>query len=135
MLHEILRTAQRQQKNKELNERVLLWGLKLSRLQPGQESKQRSLSLIFDYFIRREVAKKLAEERAANELGEQVYEIPFKLKNQDLPEFVGKAMDEWTKEDVAKMEAEAAKEIETNFPSYFDEVQQLFFSGELTKDY
>ena len=39
-----------------------------------------------------------------------------------MPEFVGKAMDEWTKEDVAKMEAEAEKEIEANFPSYFDEV-------------
>ena len=44
-------------------------------------------------------------------------------------------MDEWTKEDVARMEAEAEKEIETNFPSYFDEVQKQFFSGELTKDY
>lgn len=44
-------------------------------------------------------------------------------------------MDEWTKEDVARMEAEAEKEIETNFPSYFDEVQRQFFSGELTKDY
>ena len=33
------------------------------------------------------------------------------------------------------MEAEAEKEIETNFPSYFDEVQQRFFSGELEKDY
>jgi hypothetical protein len=31
-------------------------------------------------------------------------------------------MDEWTKEDVAKMEAKEAKEIEMNFPSYFDEV-------------
>ena len=31
------------------------------------------------------------------------------------------------------MEAEAEKEIEANFPSYFDEVQQQFFSGELTK--
>ena len=31
-------------------------------------------------------------------------------------------MDEWTKEDVARMEAEAEKEIEVNFPSYFDEV-------------
>lgn len=58
-----------------------MWGLKLSRLQPGQENKQRSLSLIFDYFIRREVAKKLAEERAANELKEQVYEVPFKMKD------------------------------------------------------
>jgi hypothetical protein len=31
-------------------------------------------------------------------------------------------MDEWTKEDVAKLEAEANKQIEINFPSYFEEV-------------
>lgn len=31
-------------------------------------------------------------------------------------------MDEWTKEDVARMEREAEQEVETNFPSYFDEV-------------
>jgi hypothetical protein len=30
-------------------------------------------------------------------------------------------MDEWTKEDVAKMEQEAEEEIEANFPSYFNE--------------
>ena len=42
-------------------------------------------------------------------------------------------MDEWTKEDVAKMEAEAEKEIELNFPSYFDEVQKTFFSGTFAK--
>lgn len=42
-------------------------------------------------------------------------------------------MDEWTKEDVARMEAEAEKEIEANFPSYFDEVQHQFFAGELSK--
>ena len=44
-------------------------------------------------------------------------------------------MDEWTKEDVARMEEEAEKEIEANFPSYFEEVQKQFFSGELVKDY
>lgn len=44
-------------------------------------------------------------------------------------------MDEWTKEDVARMEAEAEKEIERNFPSYLEEVQNQFYSGELTKDY
>jgi len=56
------------------------------------------------------------------ESGEQVYEVPFKLQNQIIPDFVDKAMDEWTKEDVARMAAEAEQEIETNFPSYFDEV-------------
>ena len=74
----------------------------------------------------------MAEERQQKE-DAQTHYVPFKLQNQDIPECVGKAMDEWTKEDVARMEAEAEKEIETNFPSYFDEVQQLFFSGELTK--
>ena len=53
------------------------------------------------------MAKKLAEERALAESGEQVYEVPFKLQNQIIPDFVGKAMDEWTKEDVARMAAEA----------------------------
>ena len=38
-------------------------------------------------------------------------------------------MDEWTKEDVARMEREAEEEIERNFPSYFDEVQKTFFAG------
>jgi hypothetical protein len=41
------------------------------------------------------------------ENGEQIYEAPFKLQNQNIPDFVGKAMDEWTKEDVARMAAEA----------------------------
>jgi hypothetical protein len=47
--------------------------------------------------------------------------VPFKVKDQ-IPHVVGKAMDEWTKEDVAKMEADAEKAIEDNFPSYYDEV-------------
>lgn len=34
-----------------------------------------------------------------------------------------KAIDERTAKDKQKMEAEAAKEIEINFPSYFDEIQ------------
>ena len=57
----------------------------------------------------------------------QIIELPFKFKSQDIPDVVGKAMDEWTKEDVAKMEAEANKKIEINFPSYFDEVQKAFY--------
>jgi hypothetical protein len=39
-------------------------------------------------------------------------------------------MDEWTKEDVAKMEAEAERAIEQNFPSYYDEVQRTFFASD-----
>lgn len=47
---------------------------------------------------------------------------------------MGKAMDEWTKEDVAKMEAEAEKAIEENFPSYYDEVQKTFFEAEYSRE-
>jgi hypothetical protein len=43
-------------------------------------------------------------------------------------------MDEWTAADKAVMEAEANKEIELNFPSYFDEVQKAYYSGEFVKD-
>jgi hypothetical protein len=32
------------------------------------------------------------------------------------------------------MEAEAEKEIELNFPSYFDEVQKAYYSGQYVKD-
>ena len=49
-----------------------------------------------------------------------VYELPFKMKVQDLMEN-NKAMDERTKKDKEKMEKEAQLEIETNFPSYFEE--------------
>jgi len=106
---------------KELNEKALLWALKLIKIEGRELKEQRVLSHIFEYFVRREVAKRLAEERQENS-GEQVFEVPFRMQKQDLPACVGKAMDEWTKEDVARMEAEAEKEIETNFPSYFDEV-------------
>ena len=40
-----------------------------------------------------------------------------------------KAMDERTKQDKEKMEKEALQEIETNFPSYYDEFQKGLFSG------
>jgi len=43
-------------------------------------------------------------------------------------------MDEWTKADKAKMDADAEKEIALNFPSYFDEVQKAYYSGEFTRD-
>ena len=75
----------------------------------------------------------MAEELEA-EGDEQVFQVPFSVREQAIPSVVGKAMDEWTKEDIAKMEAEAEKEIEVNFPSYFDEVQKTFFSGTFTKD-
>lgn len=56
--------------------------------------------------------------------------LPFKTKQQDIPDVVGKAMDEWTKEDIAKMEAEEAKAVAMAFPSYFDEIQKVYFAGE-----
>ena len=43
-------------------------------------------------------------------------------------------MDTWTAADKAKMEADAEKEIELNFPSYFDEVQKAYYSGQFMKD-
>lgn len=39
-----------------------------------------------------------------------------------------KAIDELTAKDKERMEREAAKEIEVNFPSYFDEFQQMLLS-------
>ena len=83
--------------------------------------------------MRREVAKRIALEREA-EGDEQEFKVPFTVKEQAMPPCVGKAMDEWTKEDIAKAEAEAEKEIEENFPSYFDEVQKTFFSGQFARD-
>ena len=50
------------------------------------------------------------------------FKLPFKIRVQTIPEITGKAMDEWTDKDKAKMEAEANAEIEMNFPSYFDDV-------------
>ena len=128
-------TSQQKGAARELHERAMLWAVKFSRLENtrNEDASQKSLSHIFDYFVRREVAKKLAEERLA-EGDEQVFKVPFSVKEQAIPSVVGKAMDEWTKEDVARMEAEAEKEIEENFPSYFDEVQKSFFSGQFVKD-
>jgi len=45
-----------------------------------------------------------------------------------------KPIDERTKEDKEKMEKEALKEIETNFPSYFDEFQKSLFLGQFEKE-
>jgi hypothetical protein len=71
----------------------------------------------------------LREEQEAASLDELVYKLPFKLKMQTLFMEGNKAIDERTKEDKEKMEKEALLEIETNFPSYFDEYQRVVFSG------
>lgn len=47
---------------------------------------------------------------------------------------LGKAMDEWTDKDKARMEKEAEKEIEVNFPSYFDDVHKAYYGGEFQQD-
>lgn len=71
----------------------------------------------------------------AEEASQLKFTLPFNMKQQKLPSApVGKAMDEWTAADKASIEAEAEKEIELNFPSYFDEVQKAYYSGEFVKD-
>ena len=97
--------------------------------QKGQTGKHLR-SAVLDYFVHREVVKKILEEHRLAELDELVYKLPFKLRMQTLMED-NKAIDERTKEDVEKMEKEARQEIERNFPSYFDEFQRLVFSGEV----
>ena len=73
-----------------------------------------------DFIVRREIAKKLAEEQAMDEQEGQVLNLPFKMKMQDILED-NKAIDEMTKADIEKRKKEEEEEIETNFPSYFDE--------------
>ena len=62
----------------------------------------------------------MQQEQEMDEAEAMVYELPFKMKVQDLMEN-NKAMDERTKKDKERMEKEAQLEIETNFPSYFEE--------------
>ena len=62
----------------------------------------------------------MQQEQEMDEAEAMVYELPFKMKVQDLMEN-NKAMDERTNKDKEKMEKEAQLEIETNFPSYFEE--------------
>lgn len=57
----------------------------------------------------------------------QIYNLPFKMKVQNIME-ENKAIDELTAKDKEKMELEAQKEIEVNFPSYFDELQKHLFT-------
>jgi len=97
--------------------------------QKGQTGKHLR-SAVLDYFVHREVVKRIVEEERLAELDELVYKLPFKMKMQTLMED-NKPIDERTKEDVEKMEKEAKQEIERNFPSYFDEFQRLVFSGEV----
>lgn len=78
------------------------------------------LSVTLDHFVHREVALRIKQEELEASLDELVYRLPFKLKVQSLME-MNKAYGDRTQEDKDKMEKEARAEIETNFPSYFDE--------------
>ena len=69
----------------------------------------------------------------SEEADPQTFYLPFKMKSQEIPSVVGKAMDEWTKEDIAKQEADEDKAIEMNFPSYFDEIQTAFYDSQFEK--
>lgn len=61
---------------------------------------------ILDYFVHREIAKKIREEQMLDELEELTYRLPFKMKVQSILEN-NKAIDERTKKDVEEMEKEA----------------------------
>lgn len=65
----------KQSKNKALYERQLLWSVKLTRL--SQVSEQSVVSQAFDYFVRREIMRKMKEEE--RDPDEQVFEVPFKI--------------------------------------------------------
>lgn len=105
----------------------MLWILKTNRL-----TKSRSQLLcnhqieanvhIVDYFVHRDITFKLSEEKKLDDQEEQILKLPFKMKMQDILE-ENKAIDERTAKDKQKMELEVAQEIEINFPSYFDEIQ------------
>ena len=81
-----------------------------------------------DYFVRREVTKKLQMESRAPD--DRTFEIPFKMSEQDLV-LKNKAIDEKTKEDIEKEKREQEKQIEENFPSYFDEFQKTMFGAKI----
>jgi hypothetical protein len=82
-----------------LLEMQMLWVLKLQRICPHLQFN--GTNSIIEYFVRREVTKRMAEEAKILEYHE-MFPTKFKMKDQDLTELkIGKAMDEWTKEDKA----------------------------------
>ena len=71
--------------------------------------------------MRREIAKKIAEEaKMDDQEGQIMQKVPFKMKVQGILEST-KTLDELTAKDKERMQKEADEEIELNFPSYFDE--------------
>lgn len=84
-----------------------------------------------EHFVQKEVVQRMVLEASIVEKAK----LPFKMKEQKLLEApVGKAMDTWTEKDKQRMEQEAEKEIELNFPSYFDDVHKAYYSGEFKPD-
>jgi hypothetical protein len=92
------------------------------------ESDPTTSSVVLEHFVRREVARRMREEAELASMEELVYRLPFKMQVQTLLED-NKAIDERTREDVERFEREAKREIETNFPSYYDELQRVMFNG------
>jgi len=125
------RAAGTSQERQILYENHVLWLLKLQRL-CSVTSARRKCSLTvrvhaLDHFVRREIAKKISQERLMDDMEAQVYNLPFKMKVQSILED-NKALDEITGKDKEKMAREAEQEIEVNFPSYFDEFQRQLLS-------
>jgi len=107
-----------------------LWLLKQIRFCP-QPNVERVHSCILEHFVQKAVVQRMVLEAKIVEKAK----LPFAMKDQKLPQApVGKAMDTWTEKDKQKMEEEAEKEIELNFPSYFDEVHKAYYSGEFKPD-
>jgi hypothetical protein len=128
-----------------LYEKTVLWLVECQRLITGDldeqstaaPRRQKETSELWvhalDYFVRREVTKKLAQEQEMDEQEGQVYNLPFKMKVQDILA-ENKAMDERTKADVELKKKEEEAEIEANFPSYFDEFQKHLLSATDQRD-
>ena len=116
-----------------LYENHVLWLLKLQRLCSTTATRDKRSLLVrvhaLDHFVRREITKKISEEQQFDDMEEQVYNLPFKMKVQSIMED-NKALDELTAKDKERMAREAEQEIEVNFPSYFDEFQKELFSLE-----
>ncbi len=120
-----------QQPRQLLHEYLLKYSLKLRRL-GGNQLDSVSSQLIgysLSYFTHREYSKQVQAEQEREDLEALTYKLPFKMKVQDLVMERNKAYGERTKEDKEKLEKLARQEIETNFPSYFDEFQKQMFQG------
>jgi len=67
-----------------LYENQVLWLLQLQRLAKApDQNDENSLAVrvhALDHFVRREVAKKMSEERELDDAEAQVYNLPFKMK-------------------------------------------------------